>query len=66
MYESFKNTLRNRVHKFVSSIVISIYFDTSGLSEWFVDNVNSRGEFFYFHLNDLKKSKIGFKEKRQV
>lgn len=22
----------------------------SGLSEWFADDVNSRGKFFYFHL----------------
>lgn len=29
--------------------------DPSGLSEWFADNVNSRGEFYSFHWDDSEE-----------
>jgi hypothetical protein len=37
----------------------------SGLSEWFADNVNSRGEFFTFIWNDSEESKTCLKEIRR-
>jgi hypothetical protein len=44
-----QNTLRNRIPINSSSIVVYQYISTpSGLSEWFADNVNSRGEFLLY------------------
>lgn len=37
--------------------------DPSGLSEWFADNVNSRGEFFDFQWDDfIEKAKLAGKK----
>ena len=39
-----------------SSQLLFQYISTpSGLSEWFADNVNSRGEFFTFIWDDSRK-----------
>ena len=38
----------------------------SGLSEWFADNVNSRGEFFTFIWNDSQeKARLASKKKKK-
>ena len=39
----------------------------SGLSEWFADNVNSRGEFFTFIWNDSEeKAKLASKKQENA
>jgi hypothetical protein len=51
-----KVMLRNRVpHKLFSSFLYQYISTSSGLSEWFADNVNSRGSFYVYMELSMRK-----------